>query len=94
VARSARGREGARLHPAVAQPSPTSSLPLAGTAQLAPSTVNGEPPPPAARRPRAGVAFDGASRAVAVAAAPADGEVTDGGGWKRNEWCVGLGVRS
>jgi hypothetical protein len=85
VARSARGREGARLHPAVAQPSPASSLPLAGTARLAPSTGNGEPPPPAARRPRAGVALAGASRAVAVAAAPADGEVTDGGGWKRNE---------
>jgi hypothetical protein len=95
VARSARGREGARLHPAVAQPSQASSLPLAGTAQLAPSTGNGEPPPPAARRPRAGVALTGASRAVAVAvavavaAAPAGGEVSDGGGWKRNGGVLG-----
>jgi hypothetical protein len=53
---------------------------------------NKEPPPPAAHRPRAGAALAGASRAVAVAAAPADEEVTDGGGWKRNE-CGGVRVR-
>jgi hypothetical protein len=54
--------------------------------RVASPSGNGEPPPPAARRPRAGAALAGASRAVAIAAAPADGEVTDGGGWKRNEW--------
>jgi hypothetical protein len=66
--------------------------------RVASPSGNGEPPPPAARRPRAGAALAGASRAIAVAAAPADGEVTDGGGWKRNEWWgvvrVRWGIRS
>jgi hypothetical protein len=39
------------------------------------------------------VALAGASRAVAVAAALTDEEVTDGGGWKRNEWWGDVRVR-